>query len=442
VRPDAVVDPGGGVGEVRRVRGEPLAQLEACGERQRREVADVRPGALGVDVVGGQRADATPVVDTGAHQQAELLRVGEVRRCLDRRVGTHHHAGHGHGRDVLLQLEVGVVLHRRPGLRPEVLHDGLLHVAVPLVRGPDGEQRLGALGVVLPDAQQHAGGEGDLRASGVLEDPQAQRRVLVGGAVVHPALLGPQARRGGLEHHAHRRRDRAQALQLGPRHHPGVEVRQQAGLLEDQDRHGTHVLEGRAVAVLVEPRTGGRPAVLGAVTEGEQRLLAAEGGTGPGDLEDVLGLHERLLPGRPQAPGGLDEHAVVAAVAAELGEGDEHLLGVGDDAGAAGALEPLVTDPGGEDQQPLELVAARSQQEGRVVLRRRPGLLGPGQGRVDRIAGHSSSRHGASLGRPGRLRPRSRAGTCWRSRPPRPRGAGQVPAAARAAQATVPARVR
>ena len=45
--------------------------------------------------------------------------------------------GDGDGGDVLLQLQVVVRLHRRPGLGPEVLDDHLLHVPVPLRRRPD-----------------------------------------------------------------------------------------------------------------------------------------------------------------------------------------------------------------------------------------------------------------------------------------------------------------
>ena len=64
---------------------------------------EVRPRPLGVDVVGGQRRDAAPVVGAGAQQQLELGRVGEVRRHLHAHVRPQHEPGDGDGRDVLEQ---------------------------------------------------------------------------------------------------------------------------------------------------------------------------------------------------------------------------------------------------------------------------------------------------------------------------------------------------
>jgi hypothetical protein len=109
-------------------------------------------------------------------------------------------------------------------------------VAVLAGHPPDREQRLGALEQRLADADQDAGGEGDADAAGVGEDPQAHRGFLVGGAVVAPAGLGPEALGGGFQHHAHARGDRPQPLQLVPGQDAGVEMRQQAGLFEDRDR--------------------------------------------------------------------------------------------------------------------------------------------------------------------------------------------------------------
>jgi hypothetical protein len=67
------------------------------------------------------------------------------------------------------------------------------------------------------------------------------------------------------------------------------------------------------------------PAVLRAVPEGEQDLLAPDSGSPPGDAQNLLRRQVRgpalplELPGRP------DEGAVVTAVTAEPGDVDEDL---------------------------------------------------------------------------------------------------------------------
>ena len=88
---------------------------------------------------------------------------------------------------------------------------------------------------------------------------------------------------------------------------PGVEVRQQPGLLQHPDRHRPQVGQRAVVAVAVQPFPGLRPAVLRPVAEGEQRLLAAERRALPGDLQDLVG---REVGGRQPARHG-DEGAVV-----------------------------------------------------------------------------------------------------------------------------------
>ena len=90
----------------------------------------------------------------------------------------------------------------------------------------------------------------------------------------------------------------------------------------DHGGAGRHqVVDGGGVAVVVQPLPGGRIAVLGTLTQGEQGLVATGGATGPGDVEDLVeGEVRRCHPGR-----GLGEGAVAAPVPAQHGEGDEHL---------------------------------------------------------------------------------------------------------------------
>ena len=113
-------------------------------------------------------------------------------------------------------------------------------------------------------------------APGVLEHAQPHRGVLVRRAEVRTVRIFEQPPRRRLEHHAHRRRDRLEPLQLGPRHDAGIQVRQQPGPLQHQDRHRAHVGKRRVVAVRVQPLARRRPALLGTVAEREQRLLAAQ----------------------------------------------------------------------------------------------------------------------------------------------------------------------
>jgi hypothetical protein len=62
-------------------------------------------------------------------------------------------------------------------------------VPVPLRGGPDLQDGVDPLGVVLADAQQHAGGERDGGAPGVLQHPQPDGRLLVRRAEVRAARL-------------------------------------------------------------------------------------------------------------------------------------------------------------------------------------------------------------------------------------------------------------
>ena len=76
------------------IGGEAGCEDEALRLGDGQQAVEVGPGALGVDVVGGEGRDAAPVVDPGVEQHAEV--VGEVGRALDVDVGRKHEAGGGH----------------------------------------------------------------------------------------------------------------------------------------------------------------------------------------------------------------------------------------------------------------------------------------------------------------------------------------------------------
>ena len=147
------------------------------------------------------------------------------------------------------------------------------------------------------------------------------------------AALRAEPLRGRLEHDPHRGRDRPQRLELGARHHAGVEVRQQSGLLEHEPRAALEVLERRLAAERAQLLARDLVAQLRLVAEREERLAAAGRGAGARDREHLLLGHERPLaaPRRPR------ERAVAADVAAERRQRDEDLRRVRDERAGAQA---------------------------------------------------------------------------------------------------------
>jgi hypothetical protein len=90
----------------------------------------------------------------------------------------------------------------------------------------------------------------------------------------------------------------------------------------------------RLAAELCELLARGPITELGLVSEREERLVAAGLGSGSRDLEHLVGPHVGAL----AAPRRLRERAVVADVAAELRERDEHLRRIRDQRHASIAL--------------------------------------------------------------------------------------------------------
>ena len=156
---------------------------------------------------------------------------------------------------------------------------------------------------------------------GRLERGQPPVRGLVGSRAV-----GGQVGVDRLDHHPLAGRDRPEPDQVLGVEGAGVGVGQQAGLLDHGPARRLQVVDGGGVAVVVQPLAGHRVAVLGCLAQGEEGLVAAGGPAGPGDVEHLVDREVgRLQPGR-----GLGEGAVAAAVAAQHGQGDEHLGREGD----------------------------------------------------------------------------------------------------------------
>jgi len=212
------------------------------------------------------------------------------------------------------------------------------------VRLADREQRIDPLGTGFTDPDQDPRREGNALGARSVERRKACSRKLVRGAVVRPATLRePFGRR--LEHHPHRRGAGPQCAQIAGGEHAGIEVRQQAGALEDGVGGAREVLERRRAAELGELVARRAVPQLGLVAEREERLAAARGRAGRSDLDHLVDREVGAF-----APAGRrGERAVVAHVTAELRQRDEHFRRVGDE--AAGAL---VAQPPGFGAQILE----------------------------------------------------------------------------------------
>ena len=197
----------------------------------RLEQSELGPRSLGIDVVGRDRRDATPIVDARVEQSWEVS-VGEVRRCLQRDAVGQNQPCNGERPEVIIERRLGGVDHFRIGLGAEVLDDHLLEVAVFGVQVAQSEQRLDALGPRLANANQDAARRRDLQSTHPGESVEADRRLLVGRAIVRHALLA-QACARSLEHDPLRRGEGAKRCELLVVEDARVGVGQETGLGED-----------------------------------------------------------------------------------------------------------------------------------------------------------------------------------------------------------------
>ena len=155
---------------------------------------------------------------------------------------------------------------------------------------------------------------------GRLECGQAPRRLLVGGAAMRVEIL-----RQRLDHHALAGRHGPQGGELLRKEGAGVGVGEEAGFLQYESAHVDEVVDSGGETVVLQPFLRQRVAQLGALAQGEERLVATGFLAGAGDAQDLLGGEV----GGGEAGGRFGEGAVAAAVPAEHGEGDEDLGRVG-----------------------------------------------------------------------------------------------------------------
>ena len=275
----------------------------------------------------------TPPQSLSPERSSSSRRFGrEVRRRLHVHRGAEQQARHRHPAGDLGVAERRDVAHARVGLGMERLDDHLLDVAQAIGEVADHEQGVDALGGVLADAEQDAAREGDPELAGLLVHADAHGGILVGRPEVGAAALA-QARAGRLEHQAQRRVHAAQPLHLLAPQDPGVGVRQHAD--PEGDLAGLHqILGGGAQPALREPFAVRAVGDLGLVAEAEERLDAARAYAAArhlGDLVERVGLRVRRV-------RELREGAVVAAIAAQVGERDEDVAREADELALAAPL--------------------------------------------------------------------------------------------------------
>ncbi len=210
---------------------------------------------------------------------------------------------------------------------PEILDDDLLQVPVALVQVAQGEHRLDALKPGLADADQDAGGERHRRLSRRSDRLETQSGILVRRAEMRSAAAA-QPLGCTLEHDPLRHRHLSQHVDIRPSHDPGVQMRQEAGLAQHQFRHRGKIGEGRLVAEMRQRLARRGVAQLGLVAQGEERLMAAGARPGTGDRQHLIGVEVSGL----AAARRVGEGAIVADVAAQLGQRDEDFARIGDEA--------------------------------------------------------------------------------------------------------------
>ncbi len=205
-------------------------------------------------------------------------------------------------------------------------------------------------------------------------------------------------------------------------------MRQQPGLLEDADRHRAHIVQCRVVAALVEPLPRLFPTVFGSVAEREKCFLATEFSAATGDVEDLVGLHEHAETLRAQLAGDGDERAVVTRVAAQMGDGDEHLARIADRQPAVGSAparrrQTGIADSRGAGAEIGQVVAASRHGDGGLVDVQRDAVAGttkhaPQSGCAGRAGlgwDHRAGQIGAVLGVQGHSRVTARSSTIIRT---------------------------
>jgi hypothetical protein len=193
-------------------------------------------------------------------------------------------------------------------------------VAVALAQLTDRQQRLDPLGAGLADPDQDPRRERHASLARRRDRLEPPRRQLVRRAEVR-APSQRKAIGGRLEHRPLRHAHLPQRSRVFHAQYPGVHVRQESRLLEDEARAPGEVLERRAASERRQLLPRDSVAPLRLVPEREERLVTPRSDPRPSHVEDLVLAQVRTL----AAPRRLRERAVMADVAAELRQRDEDL---------------------------------------------------------------------------------------------------------------------
>ena len=172
------------------------------------------------------------------------------------------------------------------------------------------DQRLDPLRARLADADQQAGGEGHAGFTGRRDRGQPGGGLLVRRSVMRPPFATKPIGRA-FEHQAHRCAVRAQRGIVARRHQAGIQVRQQAGLVDHGAGGLCQIGERRRVAQRGERVARGVVARFRPVAERKQCLAASHPLAAARDLQHLI---ERQI-GVAGARGRGRESAVMAYVA-------------------------------------------------------------------------------------------------------------------------------
>ena len=165
----------------------------------------------------------------------------QIGRRLDVHRGAEQDARDRDGPEMFVERRLGMLRHAGAGLGAEILDDDFLHVAVALVQLAQRQQRLDALAPRLADADQDAGGERHLR-------PRRRRAMVASrtaGSLSGEPKCGPprrDSRSAAVSSIRPCDTETARSRTISSaRHHAGIEMRQQPGLVEHQLRHGGEI---------------------------------------------------------------------------------------------------------------------------------------------------------------------------------------------------------
>jgi hypothetical protein len=201
----ARIDPGLGRAGVTGIDRQSLDQLFARRPGRVLQHLQMRPRRFRIDMVGGDRRNAAPIVDARFNQPAQPTGA-QIGRRLDIHFRREDQSRHRDGPKMLLNRGRRNLGHAGSRLGPEILHDDFLDMSMGVVQVAQCQQCLDPFAPRLADADENARGEGHPLLPRHADAREPRLRILVGRTMMRPSPLG-EAARAALQHHALRDRD-------------------------------------------------------------------------------------------------------------------------------------------------------------------------------------------------------------------------------------------